>query len=82
MPLMERDRLLARLSTTKAHIENGKVRVAAQKRVLIDLKGAGKSTTEAENLLWWLEFDQKNNVTAGERLLGALNDLSLVREAA
>src|SRR5262245_3226328 len=82
LPLMERERLLERLSTAKAYVEKGNLQIAAQKCVIIDLKAADRSTAKAENLLWWFELDQESNLAAVERILDALDNSTLVREAA
>jgi hypothetical protein len=79
---MERELLLEHLSTAKRHVEEGKLQIAAQKCVIIDLKAADRSTTEAENVLWWFELDQQGNLADVERILDALDNLIPVKGAA
>jgi hypothetical protein len=79
---MERDLLLERLSTAKKHVDEGNLQMDAQKCVIIDLKAADRSTTEAENVLWWFELDQKGNLADVERILDALDNLTSVEKTA
>jgi hypothetical protein len=79
---MERERLLEHLSTAKRHVEEGKLQIAAQKCVIVDLKAAQSSTTKAENVLWWFELNQQGNLSNVERILAALDNLMSGKEPA
>jgi hypothetical protein len=74
---MNRTDLLRRLADAKRQIDHGDVMIDNQKRIIGSLSACGDDVTEAEKLLEAFEEAQELRLQKIDRLLDALDKISL-----